>query len=102
MQHLHFEPVNPEILHGTERNAHEKLFAAPVPDFELSRIQLSTEDTFHLKKQEGPAIYIILKGKLHTELGELQSGDIFFSPHGAEVRLEGLEEADVFRAGVPV
>lgn len=101
MQHLHFEPVNPKVLSGETRLENELLFPAPIPDFELSRIQLEAGAQYRLEEQDGPAIYIVLSGKVRSELGDLAKGDIFFSPHGAEVKLEGVEPADVFRAGVP-
>lgn len=101
MQHLKFEPVDPNILTGTERLPHEQVFAAPVSDFELSRIDLSKGDHFLNEQQEGPAIYIVLSGKIETEIGVLEGGAIFFSPHHAIVKLKGLEEAVIFRAGTP-
>jgi CRP-like cAMP-binding protein len=67
----------------------------------LSRIQLGKGDQFLLEPQQGPAIYILLSGKVDTEIGELAGGAIFFSPHQASVKLEGRQEAVVFRAGVP-
>lgn len=101
MQHLHFSPVEPQVLRGASGLDHELLFPAPIPDFALGRIQLSSGDQYRQPQSQGPAIYIILNGRVKTEIGELKSGDIFFSPHGAKVKLEGVEEADVFRAGIP-
>ncbi|PHN02303.1 mannose-6-phosphate isomerase, class I [Flavilitoribacter nigricans] len=101
MLHLQFEPVVPQVLTGTERLQHEHLFPAPVPDFELSRIQLQADDEFLLENQDGPAIYILLSGAVSSEIGTLGRGAIFFSPDGATVALRGLEEAVVFRAGTP-
>lgn len=102
MQHLRFEPVRPNILRGKERLPHERVFPAPVPDFELSRIDLSAGDRFLIEKQDGPAIYILISGEIQTPSGKLTKGEIFFSPHGAVVELEGVKEALLFRAGTPV
>lgn len=101
MQHLKFEPVYPKILIGEERLTHERVFPAPVPDFELSRIHLSAGDIFTQKDQDGPAIYLLISGKIDSDIGTLEGGAIWFCPHRATVELKGLEEATIFSAGVP-
>lgn len=101
MQHLHFESIQPKVLKGEARLAHEHLFPAPIPDFELSSIHLKEGDQYQLDSQQGPAIYIVISGQIDTEIGALTRGAIFFSPHQASVKLEGKEDAVIFRAGVP-
>lgn len=100
MQHLSFEPVIPQPLQGEEGAEHEKIFKTPAPDFELSRIQLAPGASFQ-KEQQGPAIFIVLSGKIDSEVGRFGKGDIWFSPHGAQVHFSGLEDAVIFKAGVP-
>lgn len=102
MQHLSFAPVEPDILQGENRLPHERVYPAPVPDFDLSRIRLAPGEAFHNEKQEGPAIYIVLSGKISTEIGTMEKGAIFFSPHGARIAFEALTAAELFRAGVTV
>ena len=101
MQHLQFEAVSPHILKGETGLPYEQVYPTPVQDFELSRIELSSGDTFLEKEQFGPAIYILLSGSVATEIGKLKKGAIFFSPDGARVEIKGLEQAVLFRAGVP-
>lgn len=101
MQHLSFDPVIPQPLRGENGAAHEKVFKTPAPDFELSRIQLSSSDTYS-KKQEGPAIFIVMSGRIDSEIGQFGKGTIWFSPHAAQVQFSGMEnDTVVFKAGVP-
>ena len=112
---LSFEPGEPTIMEGTALSPSERVYATPVDDFLLSRIEVgkgrgrdpgSAHDS---GSAHGPECLIVCEGAAlaRTRKGslELPRGAAVFVPAGIPYSLEpaGLEEhAVLFKAGVPL
>lgn len=80
MKHTIFEPVTPNILQGENRGSYEKMYACPVPDFDISKIQLSVGNTY-TALSASPEIYIAINGGAvvngsHTNIS-IKQGECF-------------------------
>lgn len=80
MKHTIFEPVTPNILQGENRGSYEKMYACPVPDFDISKIQLSAGNTY-TALSASPEIYIAINGGAvingsHTNIS-IKQGECF-------------------------
>ncbi len=101
MQHLAFDPVEPQILKGDALSEAEKVYKTPAKDFELRRIELKTDQQFPCQPGEGPRIFIVVDGWVTTGMGQrFVKGQSFFIPDYGQGFLHG--DCVLFRAGVPI
>jgi mannose-6-phosphate isomerase len=105
LKHVKFEATHARVIGGTEAAGHISVFKTPAPDFELSRIDLLNQESVTIKARS-VEIFIVLSGRV--DVGEKGSapfvrakGESFIAFDGAEVVLTALEDAVVYRAGVP-
>lgn len=104
MKHVIFEPVTPNIIHGTALNTTGEVFKTPAPDFELSRIVLQKDQAIALDVHSAD-IFLMLKGTVEAgEAGEPETfkrGTAFLAVNGTTIHLKAMEEAEIYRASVP-
>jgi mannose-6-phosphate isomerase len=105
MKNLKFEPTVPHIIHGQTAEKSLALYPTPAPDFELGRIHLAKGHALNLVSRS-VEIFIVLEGSVEvSEKGTppftRKKGESWVSFDGAQSSLKGLEEAVVYRAGVP-
>lgn len=105
MAHLSFDPVQPHIIQPASPNGLE-VFPAPIPDFELCRLALASNQAYNWPPRNGPAVGLVLQGELnlHDDAGEARfgSGESFIAPHQTAFSCEaGSEGAVVFWAALP-
>lgn len=105
MKHLKFEPTVPHIIQGETADKSVATYPTPAPDFELSRIHLAKGHELSLVSQS-VQIFLVLEGAVEVSGKETKGfnrkkGEAWVSFDGANSRLKGLEEAVVYRAGVP-
>jgi len=61
MKHTLFEPILPKIMKGENFGANEKKYLCPVPDFAISKVELSAGQTYS-SLSTSPEIYIAIEG----------------------------------------
>lgn len=61
MKHTLFEPVTPNILQGNMVNEFEKTYPCPVPDFSISKINISSNQSYNTQSAS-PEICIVMEG----------------------------------------
>lgn len=104
MKHVHFEPVDPWIISGTQEG-HERIYKTPVDDFELSCLQLPAGETAGFVTATADII-IVTQGKAQFESNdqqlELSAGESAVIFQGQSVQVRALDDTEAFRASVPV
>ncbi len=105
MKHVIFEPVVPNIIHGEKLNATELVFKTPAPDFELSKITLQKGKAYNLAIHSTD-IFLVLNGTVEvndaSETETYKQGEAFAAVNGASISLKAVEDAEIYRASVPV
>jgi len=104
MKHVLFEPVVPNIIHGQPVNDKEAVFLTPAPDFELSKILLTTGKTYDLQTTAAD-IFLVLDGAMTVESGAGEQlfarGQAFLAASGSKCSLKANKDTVVYRATVP-
>lgn len=102
---VEFRGSKPEIIQGKQINQAEKLFPAPAPDFQLSEIRLSKNQSYEQNSGHGPDILMVLQGQLDVKseesISSFSRGDAFFVPDALPYGLEATQPSMLFRASVP-
>ncbi|MEP6748103.1 MAG: mannose-6-phosphate isomerase, class I [Bacteroidota bacterium] len=104
MKHVLFEPVTPNIILGESLNDTERVFKTPAPDFELSKIVLGANQTYHLNIHSAD-IFLVLNGAVEAVSGlntqRFKHGEAFIAVNGSEIILKSITHAEIYRASVP-
>ena len=105
---LSFEPGEPAVMEGTALSPSERVYAAPVDDFLLSRIEVGKGRSNDSGSAHGPECLIVCEGAAlaRTRSGamELPRGAAVFVPAAVPYTLEPDAQGArsvIFRAGVP-
>jgi mannose-6-phosphate isomerase len=102
MRHTHFESVHPRILEGDAVDG-RFVYACPVPDFSIDRIELSPGSSMAMESQ-GPEIWLQTSGMVEwkgTVDCRTVKGDSLFTSPGECMTLTASEPSTLFRAWVP-
>ncbi len=102
LEHLNFEPVNPQLILPQPQNAWKAVYPAPVEDFELFCIQLPADWRVTDNSGFSPQIWVVLQGEIQTSEGSaFQRGDaLYIDPHTAwEITCKA--DAVIYGAAVP-
>lgn len=100
IQHLSFEPVEPQVFTGEALSDTLTQFKTPAPDFELSLIRLDTEKKHETNSTKGPEILLIIDGEVQVnDEIKLNKGQSLFFPAGSHYTLRG--NAEIYKAGMP-
>jgi mannose-6-phosphate isomerase len=102
LQHVHFEPTQPSILTGDSIHVNELHFPCPVPDFGLTKIQLSTGETY-TNETNSFEIFLVMQGAVKLNGIDLQSGELAGVVAGSTYQIlqVGSEQAVLFKSFVP-
>ena len=102
LQHVHFEPTQPSILTGDSIHVNELHFPCPVPDFGLTKIQLSTGETY-TNETNSFEMFLVMQGAVKLNGIDLQSGELVGVVAGSTYQIlqVGLEQAVLFKSFVP-
>ena len=105
MKHVRFEPIVPQVIHGTQGSvAQEQVFLTPAGDFELRRIVIGKGDKTVINSGTAE-IFLVYKGAIAVTCAQtsfaLNAGESFFAVSGADVSISAMEDAELFRATVP-
>ena len=104
LKHTRCEPVIPQILHGIQKNPHEKVFKTPAPDFELSRIDLN-KDEIQNDQADGDEILLVLNGQADFTSGDevikTAKGEAVFISSGSPFSIKSQDQTTIFRAIAP-
>ena len=105
MKHVIFEPVEPNIIHGKPVSEAEEVFTTAAPDFELSRIMLTANQTCQLNILSAD-IFLLLDGTVEvsstTDKYSFKKGEAFIAVNGFVITIKALSAAEIYRASVPV
>jgi len=103
---LCFEPGEPEILLPREASPGERIFEAPVDEFELAVISVAADKPWNSQRSRGVEILLSIEGVV--KVVDRAAGESFNLEHGASVLIpnsvdcyELVGEGVVYRAGVP-
>ncbi len=103
INNLVFEPAIPQVICGIERSEQETVYPTPAPDFELFEMHIEAGAYMAGATGQGPEIWILLQGEMMAGGGNFfRRGDAAFVPPGTAWRLEGIADARLFGARVPV
>jgi mannose-6-phosphate isomerase len=100
MKHVIFEPVTPNIIYGSAVNDKEKIYKTPAPDFELSRIVMSANETYQLNISSAD-IFLILEGTIEANDQQFKRGEAFLAVNNTVVNMKALSGAEIYHASVP-
>src|SRR5450432_979319 len=100
MKHVIFEPVTPNIIYGKPLNTNEAVFKTPAPDFELSRIVMSANETYQLNISSAD-IFLILEGTIEANDQQFKRGEAFLAVNNTVVNMKALSGAEIYHASVP-
>jgi phosphomannomutase len=103
---LAFEARRPEVLDGVQVSPAERLYRAPVEDFELSRIQVAAGCPWTRDSRHSADLLIVWMGAVRlagaAESHMLRRGAGVLVPFGRSYRIEAeAGEAVLFRASIP-
>ena len=102
LQHINFEPTYPGILKGDSINANELQFSCPVPDFGLTKIQLTVGETY-TNETDSFEMFLVMQGAVKLNGIDLQPGELAGVKAGTTYQIlqTGLEQAVLFKSFVP-
>lgn len=105
LKHTKCEATFPQVLNGETVNPYEKQFHVPVPDFRLSRLDISGEDDTSFSVNDAE-ILLLTEGEVQvkddTATIHLEKGQAVFCLPGTTVTVEKITNAVIFRAGSSV
>jgi mannose-6-phosphate isomerase len=101
LDNITFQTTIPHILYPKpSANPHEAVFMTPVPDFQLSSIQLHPTDTY-TQLPTGPEILFLLQGHVHDDKHlHADMGNALFATPGTPYTLTATEDTTIFKASV--
>lgn len=105
LKHVAFEETTPRILTGEiQAGGIERKYVSPAPDFELSELIISPENSYSCNTVS-VQIYIIMEGEAEvTEKNSslnLKKGESFIAMSGAEFQILTSSEAVLYKATTP-
>ena len=102
LQHIQFEPTYPTILKGDQIAFNELQFPCPVPDFGLTKIQLTEGETY-TNETLSFELFLVLQGAANINGIDLKPGELAGVKAGASYHIHqtGSETAVLFKSFVP-
>ncbi len=103
MKHTSFESVTPQIMKGESIGVLEKNYACPVPDFDISKIELSAGKTY-TALAASPEIFIVIDGGAvvngTTANITIKKGDCFMVLPNEEYKISASGNCELYKAFV--
>lgn len=101
MKHTLFEEIIPDIMKGNPAREGELVYPCPVPDFGISKIELTAGKSYQAVA-DSPEIMIITQGGVLVNNSlVLKRGEVALMLPGAEYQLEASGHSVLFKAFVP-
>jgi mannose-6-phosphate isomerase len=100
LKHIQFDSTIPVIMNGNAINQVETNYPCPVPDFGISKLTLTANQTYTLQAKE-MEILLLEKGELWIEDNMYKAGEVALITAGVVVELNAKSDAVVFRSFVP-
>jgi mannose-6-phosphate isomerase len=102
LQHIHFEPTYPSILKGDHMASNELQFPCPVPDFGLTKIQL-TQGESYTNETHSFEQFLVMQGAANINGIDLKPGELAGVKAGTSFQIQqsGSETAVLFKSFVP-
>jgi len=104
LEHVLFEPTEPNIIRGKSSETHEEVFSTPAEDFQLSRIIIEPHQGIALPATR-PDIYFVYQGVGQAIADEqviyFKAGDSLLALPGAVAHFGTDTKAVLYRATVP-
>lgn len=102
MKHILFEEITPEIMKGNPARLGEKIYPCPVPDFGISKIDLSAGAEYEAVTESLEIMLVTEGGALVNNNIVLKRGEVVAMLPGAQYQLYASGNCTLFRAFVPV
>ncbi|MEO9967918.1 MAG: mannose-6-phosphate isomerase, class I [Reichenbachiella sp.] len=105
LKHVIFKETYPEIMSGeVQPDRLEKIYKSPAPDFELSKIDLNSQDVYQANSST-VAIIMVLSGEVLLKEGiekiGLTRGEAAFIVANSDYKIECIDPTTIFKAAVP-
>ena len=102
LQHIQFEATYPSILKGDHIASNELQFPCPVPDFGLTKIQLTLGETY-TNETNSFEQFLVMQGAANINGIDLKPGELAGVKAGASFQIQqsGSEMAVLFKSFVP-
>ena len=102
LQHIQFEATYPSILKGDHIASNELQFPCPVPDFGLTKIQLTLGETY-TNETNSFEQFLVMQGAANINGIDLKPGELAGVKAGASYQIQqsGSEMAVLFKSFVP-
>jgi len=105
LTHLNFDEITPTILKGTQISETEKVFKTPAPDFELSEINLTQNNTYRSTQTTSAETLIVMEGTATINFGgqalSFSKGESFFVEASTVYTINTTDNCLLFKAKVP-
>ncbi len=102
MTHTLFEEIVPEIMMGNPARIGEKIYPCPIPDFGISKIDLTAGLIYSASAESLELILVTEGGALVNNSIVLKRGEVIALLPGAEYQLSASGNCTLFKAFVPV
>jgi len=101
LQHLIFDSITPKVFTGKAVSDFEVVYPTIAPDFEVSVVELPTNNTFTHHHSDSCCIAILLNGSVEIDNETFKRGDSFFVPADYKVDILATETTEIYKAYVP-
>ncbi|MEH0157583.1 mannose-6-phosphate isomerase, class I [Limibacter armeniacum] len=105
LKHVTFEAVHPNIMKGEAvKSGLERIYKSPVPDFELSRIELNAGETYTHEAYSAEVLFVN-EGEVTVDGSAsvlLKSGEAAVVFSGENYSLSTSSDVVIYKAAVPV
>jgi len=103
MKHTLFEPVTPSVMKGENIGTLEKKYPCPVPDFDISKIELTAGKTYNALAIS-PEIFIVIEGGAVVNSANvnitIKKGDCFMVLPNEEYKISASGNCELYKAFV--
>lgn len=101
MKHTSFEEIVPAIMKGEPGRVGEKIYPCPVPDFGISKIELTAGTEYQATAESLEIMIVTAGGALVNNSLVLKRGEVLALLPGAEYELYASGNCTLFKAFVP-
>ncbi|MBS1974672.1 MAG: mannose-6-phosphate isomerase, class I, partial [Bacteroidetes bacterium] len=105
LKHVKFEETVPGIIHEKKDGPHLAYYPTPAPDFRLSKIELEKNDGLNCKAASAE-IFVVMRGNIQIKesanVFQCSTGEAFISFNNALFEMLATEDAEVYKASVPI
>ncbi|MDP1843910.1 MAG: mannose-6-phosphate isomerase, class I [Sediminibacterium sp.] len=101
MKHTSFEEIVPAVMKGEPGRVGEKIYPCPVPDFGISKIELTAGSEYQATAESLEIMIVTEGGALVNNSLVLKRGEVLALLPGAEYELYASGNCTLFKAFVP-